>query len=122
MLSSSRLSPLSADTNGHFSHTAFPLLCRLFWMRVRLVRKLADQIDGIDLSAFNVGEILNMPRGSARMLIAEQWAVPLDPPHGHGHQTAASKRLFRGPPSAQSNHAPQCDAAADQPHRRKRRT
>jgi hypothetical protein len=45
-------------------------------MRVLLRRKLADHIDGVDLSGHNVGDVFDLPWSDARLLIAEQWAVP----------------------------------------------
>ena len=45
-------------------------------MRVRLTRKLAEQIDGIDLRGCEVGDVLDLPRAEARLLLAEQWALP----------------------------------------------
>jgi len=44
-------------------------------IRVRLVRKLADYLDGIDLSAYNEGDLLDLPRREAELLIAEGWAI-----------------------------------------------
>jgi hypothetical protein len=44
-------------------------------MRVRLVRKLADILDGIDVSAYKSGDIVNLSRHDAELLIAENWAV-----------------------------------------------
>jgi hypothetical protein len=44
-------------------------------MRVRLVRKLADVLDGIDVSAHSSGDILELSRRDAELLIAERWAV-----------------------------------------------
>ena len=44
-------------------------------MRVLLTRKLADCIDGIDLSGYKVGDVLELPPSEARLLIAEQWAI-----------------------------------------------
>jgi CheY-like chemotaxis protein len=41
---------------------------------VRLTRKLAPFIDGIDLSRRSIGDILDMPERDARTLIAEGWA------------------------------------------------
>jgi CheY-like chemotaxis protein len=41
---------------------------------VRLVRKLATFIDGIDLSHRSVGDVIDMPEHEARTLIAEGWA------------------------------------------------
>jgi hypothetical protein len=43
-------------------------------MRVRITRKLADEIDGIDLSRNRVGEVIDLPDRKAQMLIAEGWA------------------------------------------------
>ena len=43
-------------------------------MVVRLTRKLADMIDGIDLSAYHVGQVLHLPVAVAKLLIAEEWA------------------------------------------------
>ena len=45
-------------------------------MLVRLVRKLADNLDGIDVSGYREGDVLDLPAGRAALLIAEQWAVP----------------------------------------------
>ena len=44
-------------------------------MRVRLTRKLAEMIDGIDLSGHNEGDLLNLPEPQGRLLVAEQWGV-----------------------------------------------
>jgi len=43
-------------------------------MVVRLTRKLADIINGIDISAYAVGQTIALPAAAARLLIAEQWA------------------------------------------------
>ena len=42
-------------------------------MRLRLTRKLADEIDGIDLSHHHVGDTFDMPTRDGQMLIAEGW-------------------------------------------------
>ena len=44
-------------------------------MQVRLKRKLADKIDGIDLSNHEVGDVIELPERKARMLVAEGWGV-----------------------------------------------
>ena len=49
-------------------------------VRVRLVRKLAERIDGVDLSRRSVGQVIRLPADQARLLIAEQWAEPLNSP------------------------------------------
>lgn len=45
-------------------------------MKVRLTRKLAEQLDGIDLTACAVGDILTLPERQALCLISEGWAIP----------------------------------------------
>ena len=42
-------------------------------MRVRLTCKLADEVDGIDLSHHAVGDTFDLPTRDARMLMAEGW-------------------------------------------------
>lgn len=42
-------------------------------MRVRLVRKLADRVDGIDLTHCDVGEVIELPEPDGRLIIAERW-------------------------------------------------
>ena len=43
-------------------------------MRVRLIRKLAARLDGIDVSRYYEGDVLELPRREAKLLIAEGWA------------------------------------------------
>lgn len=45
---------------------------------VRLTRKFAEVIDGVDLSRNQVGDRLDLPSRDARMLIAEGWASPCE--------------------------------------------
>jgi hypothetical protein len=49
-------------------------------IRVRLTKKLAAILDGVDVSMLNVGEILDLPDSSAALLIAEKWAEPIAEP------------------------------------------
>jgi hypothetical protein len=49
-------------------------------MRVRLVRKLADVIDGVDISDYGVGDVLDLHSDEARLLIAEDWAISAGQP------------------------------------------
>ena len=44
-------------------------------MKMVLTRKLADRIDGVDLSGFRVGECLEISDDEAQLLAAEGWAV-----------------------------------------------
>jgi hypothetical protein len=43
-------------------------------MRVKLVRKFANALNGIDLSKVSVGDIIDVTPNQAAMLIAEGWA------------------------------------------------
>jgi hypothetical protein len=45
-------------------------------MKVTLVRKYAERIDGVDLSDHEVGDSLDLPAFDANLLLAEGWAVP----------------------------------------------
>ena len=45
-------------------------------VRVRLTRKLADEIDGVDLTGRRVGDVFDLPTSEARLLLAERWALP----------------------------------------------
>lgn len=42
--------------------------------RIRLIRKLASILNGVDLSKFHVGDVLVVPEATAAMLIREGWA------------------------------------------------
>ena len=44
-------------------------------MQIQLVRKLANHLDGIDVTAYQQGDVIDLPRREAELLIAEQWAV-----------------------------------------------
>ena len=46
--------------------------------KVRLTRKFAQIINGIDLSHVRAGEELELSDHEARLLIAEGWAAPID--------------------------------------------
>jgi len=47
-------------------------------VRVRLTKKLAEMIDGIDLSKKVVGQTFRLRPDQARLLVLEGWAVALD--------------------------------------------
>ena len=51
------------------SSAGHPLL-----LRVRLVRKFAERLNGVDLSRVRVGDCLELPAKDARLLVAEGWA------------------------------------------------
>jgi hypothetical protein len=44
-------------------------------MRIRLIRKLADKLDGIDVSGYAEGDLFELALADAELLIAEGWAV-----------------------------------------------
>ena len=43
-------------------------------LRVRLTRKFADHLNGVDLSRVRVGDVLELSERDAAMLIREGWA------------------------------------------------
>lgn len=45
-------------------------------MLIRLTRKLAGVIDGVDLTRWSVGDLVELSEWEARTLIAEGWAEP----------------------------------------------
>ena len=47
-------------------------------MRLRLIKKLAERIDGIDLSAYKPGDVVDLTQSEGRLLLAERWAVTED--------------------------------------------
>jgi hypothetical protein len=44
-------------------------------VKVRLTKKLAERLDGVDVSRNHVGDLLDLPPAKARLLVAEEWAV-----------------------------------------------
>ncbi len=48
-------------------------------MRVRLTRRFANFIDGVNLLAHNVGDVFEVTRHEGELLVAEEWAVPVVP-------------------------------------------
>jgi len=57
---------------------------------VRLTRKLADRIDGIDLSESHVGDTLRLTAHDADLIVAEGWAERVS-----GKASQARKRESR---------------------------
>ena len=50
-------------------------------MRIRLTRKFADLMDGIDLSRRKAGDIVELSERDAAILLAEGWAEAAPPAH-----------------------------------------
>ena len=51
------------------------------FVRIRLTRKFADLLNGVDLRPFSVGQVIDLHDPAARMLVAECWAeevIPID--------------------------------------------
>ena len=42
---------------------------------MRITRKFAEFIDGVDLSARRVGDVIEVSARDAKLLLAERWAV-----------------------------------------------
>jgi hypothetical protein len=59
-------------------------------MRIRLIRKLAKHINGVDVSHRRVGEVMDLPPRDAELLLAEGWARPVP---DSGHESSRSARL-----------------------------
>jgi hypothetical protein len=43
-------------------------------VQIRLIRKLAECLDGIEVSRYRAGDVLDLPSREAEMLLAEGWA------------------------------------------------
>jgi len=61
-----------AATDASFDHVG------LVAMLIRLTHKLAERLDGIDLSHRSVDEIFDLSPHDAELLIAEGWATPVN--------------------------------------------
>jgi hypothetical protein len=44
-------------------------------MKVVLLRKLAERMDGVDVTGREVGDVLDLPPHEAHALLAERWAI-----------------------------------------------
>lgn len=68
-------------------------------MKVRLTRKLADSIDGVDLVDRRIGDVFEVPEVAARLLLAEGWAVSDSAAHDvkrHAQQNSRSVDVLLG--------------------------
>jgi hypothetical protein len=57
-------------------------------MRVRLTRKFAEAVDGIDLSRRRVGDLFDLSQHDGEMLVAEGWATSAD---SHSYVTSGDR-------------------------------
>lgn len=63
-------------------------------MQIQLVRKLANHLDGIDVTAYRQGDVIDLPLRDAELLIAEQWAVAYyDPASREVRDVSATPQL-----------------------------
>jgi hypothetical protein len=56
----------------------FALIRHVRHRRVRLTRKLALVLNGIDVSGLIVGDVMELPLSAAEMMVAEGWAEMID--------------------------------------------
>jgi hypothetical protein len=66
-------------------------------MRVRLTRKLAERIDGVDLSSHKIGDCFELPESEGQLLVAERWAF-LERRAADRREHGAADRPRRGLP------------------------
>ena len=71
------------------SSAGHPLL-----LRVRLVCKFAERLNGVDLSKTRVGDCLDLPPRDARLLIAEGWAEAVEIRAAEDNDRTLSGRSF----------------------------
>ena len=45
-------------------------------MKVRLLKKHAECVDDVDLRGHHVGDVVDLSSRDARLLVAEDWAIP----------------------------------------------
>jgi hypothetical protein len=48
-------------------------------LKVRLIRKLAERVEGIDLRKYRIGELIDLPASQAMLLVAHGCAVLAGP-------------------------------------------
>ena len=79
-----------------------------FDMRVVLIRKLANRLDGVDVSDRQVGDVLDLPADDARTLVAERWAIS-DRRRDHIRALGPQRRRAA---DAEASPAPSADGAS----------
>jgi len=71
-------------------------------MKVRLIRKLADQLDGVNVSHRHVGDVLDLRPEQARVLVAEGWATPDERRRSSADRSFGDRRRVHSPSLADS--------------------
>ena len=67
-------------------------------LRVRITRKLAEVLNGVDVSRVQEGDCVDLSARDARLLIAEGWAELVDPhpiaPPDEQRDTAEERKKY----------------------------
>jgi hypothetical protein len=63
-----------SDSTKNITRVTFLPATMQHTVRVRLTRKLAAVLNGVDVSSINSGDVIELPPSAAAMLIAEGWA------------------------------------------------
>jgi hypothetical protein len=71
------------------------LLLAVTVVKVRLTKKLALRMDGVDVSAHRVGDILELSPEKARVLVAEDWATTEERRRHHLANPPVERRRHR---------------------------
>lgn len=66
-------------------------------MYIRITKKLAQTLNGLDLRAFEVGEVVDLPHRFATMLMTEGWAEAVRDQPGDTSEDRPSRQRRRGP-------------------------
>jgi hypothetical protein len=80
-------------------------------VRVKLTKKFAEMLNGVDLSRAQSGDVLDIPPRDAGLLLASEWALPVEE-----DGIPARSNVLQMPSS--QNRA----EAADRPRRRRAKT
>jgi hypothetical protein len=70
-------------------------------MWIRLTRKLAECLDGVDVSACREGDVLDLPHRDALLLMAEGWAIPFVEPEPRAVEADQASTPFARTPERQ---------------------
>ncbi len=80
---------------------------------VRLTRKYAESIDGVDLSGYGVGQVISLPWRAATMLVLEGWAELIE--RRRRYEPGRRSRLRHLRPSPASGGAAKSEGPMVQP-------
>lgn len=77
-------------------------------MKVKLTKRFAEFIDGVNLSRAKPGDVLDLPPREAGILLAEEWALPVD---------GELSKIVQTPRPNEGTELPTVRAASDPPDR-----